>query len=109
VSPHNPRSLAEYNNELYVGTMNSTVLVVVNKAIIRSFTACSSTRVISMVFDEYGLMAIACRDSNLVNLFYSNGTYTTKNMATAHFPMYVGFDTKGRFVILSINQLKIYY
>ncbi len=53
VSPHKPRSLSEYNNELYVGTLNSAVLyvgtlvdfVVVNKVIIRGFTACSAARI----------------------------------------------------------------
>jgi hypothetical protein len=109
VSPHNPRSLAEYNNELYVGTMVNLVLVVVNKAIIRSFTACSSTRVGSMIFDEFGLMAIACRDDNLVKLFHSNGTYTTKNFVSTTKPMYAGFDSKGRFVISLTTQLDIYF
>ncbi len=109
VSPHNPRSLAEYDNELYVGTLADFVLVVVNKAIIRSFTACSGSRLSSMVFDEFGLMAIACRDNNLVKLFYSNGTYTTKSLATTNIPVYVGFDTKGRFVMSIRTFLNIYY
>jgi hypothetical protein len=109
VSPHNPRSLAEYNNELYVGTMVNLVLVVINKTIIRSFTACSSTRVSSMIFDEFGLMAIACRDDYLVKLFHSNGTYTTKNFVSTTKPMYAGFDSKGCFVISLTTQLDIYF
>jgi hypothetical protein len=101
--------MAEYNNELYVGTMANLVLVVVNKAIIRNFTACSGSRLSSMVFDEFGLMAIACRDNNLVKLFHSNGTYTTKSLATTNIPVNVGFDTKGRFVMSIRTSLNIYY
>jgi hypothetical protein len=107
VSPHNPRSLAEYNHELYVGTLADLVLVVVNKAIIRSFSACSGARITSMVFDEFGLMAIACRENNLVKLFHSNGTYTTKNLPTTNVAN-AQFDTKGHFVILLGTQLDIY-
>jgi hypothetical protein len=109
VSPHNPRSLAEYNNELYVGTLADFVLVVVNKAIIRSFIACSASRISSMVFDEFGLMAIACRDNNLVKLFYSNGTFTTKSLATTLKVLNVRFDTKGRFAISLTTQMVIYF
>jgi hypothetical protein len=75
VSPHNPVSYAENNN---VGMVQLFVLVVVNKAIIRSFAACSSNFISSMFFDNFGLMAIACRDEYRVKLFHSNGTDTTK-------------------------------
>jgi hypothetical protein len=83
--------------------------VVVNKAIIRIFTACSVSIISSMVFDECGLMAIACRENKLVKLFYSNGTYTTKSLGTANILMYVGFDSKGRFVMSLKTILNIYY
>jgi hypothetical protein len=109
VSPHNPRSLAEYNNELYVGTLADLVLVVVNKAVIRSFIACSGTRISSMVFDEYGLMAIACRDNLLLKLFHSNGTYTSMSLATTLKVLNVRFDTKGRFAISLTTQMVIYF
>jgi hypothetical protein len=109
VSPHNPRSFAEYNNELYVGTNVNLVLVLVNKSIIRSFTACSSAVISSMIFDKFGLMVIACRENNLVKLFHSNGTYTTKNLATTLNVLNVRFDTKGHFVISLSTQLNIYF
>jgi hypothetical protein len=95
VSPHNPVSFAENNNELYVGTSEQLVLVVVNRAIIRSFTACSSSFVSSMVFDKFGLMAIACRYDKIIKLFHSNGTYTTMNGATSVEVHDVRFDSKG--------------
>ncbi len=109
VSPHNPVSLAENNNELYVGTVKQLVLVVVTKAIIRSFTACSSDYLSSMFLDNFGLMAIACRDDKMVKLFHSNGTYTTKNFATSVEVFDVRFDSKGRFVVSLKTGLSIYF
>jgi hypothetical protein len=76
VSPNNPRSYDEYNNELYVGTNQLLVLVIVNKIVIRSFMGCSSGLLYSLVVDNCGLMAIVCRQNNLVNLFNYNETST---------------------------------
>ncbi len=99
VSPHYPRSFAENNNELFVGCNVGYVLVVVKKAIIRSFNPCSSVIISSMVFDEFGLMAIACREDKIIKLFHSNGTYTIKRMVTSEIVNNVRFDSKGRFVV----------
>ncbi len=88
--------MAENNNELYVGTVKKFVIVVVNKTIIRSFTACSTDSISSMVFGKFGLIAIACRDDKMVKLFHSNGTHTTKNMVTSEDVHDVRFDSKGR-------------
>ena len=109
VSSHFPFSLAENNNELYVGTTGKIVLVVVNKAIIRSFTACIADFISSMVFDKFGLMAIACRDDKMVKLFHSNGTYTSKDLATSEKVHDVRFDSKGRFVVSLDKELRIYF
>jgi hypothetical protein len=109
VSPNNPRSYDEYNNELYVGTNQLLVLVIVNKIVIRSFTGCSSGPLYSLVADNYGFIAIACFSNNLVNLYYYNGTSTGYNLTTPTKPAYVGFDSKGRFILLTLNQIRIYY
>jgi hypothetical protein len=109
VSSHNPVSFAENNNELYVGTVKQFVLVVVNKAIIRSFTACSSDFISSMVFDKFGLMAIACRNDKMVKLFHSNGTDTAKIFSYSVEVYDVRFDSKGRFVVSLKTGLSIYF
>ncbi len=109
VDPNNPRSFSEFNNELYVGTSQSIVLVIVNKIVIRSFTGCSSGPLYSLVADNYGLIAIACFSDHLFNLYYYNGTSTGKSLAAPVHPTYVGFDSKGRFVFLSLFQMSIYY
>ncbi len=96
MSPHNPRSLAEYNNELYVCKLNNAVLVVINKAIIRSFTACSAARIKSMVFDECGLMAIQMEHIK-TRICQLHQTYLMLDLK------------KGRFVILLGTKLDIYH
>jgi hypothetical protein len=109
VSPNVPRSFSAYNNELYVGTDQNLVLVIVNKIVIRNFMGCSSGPLYSLVADNHGFIAIACYSNNLVNLGYYNGTSTGKSLTTPFYPTYVGFDSKGRFVLLSYYQMSIYY
>ncbi len=109
VSPNNPRSFGEYNNELYVGTSQSIVLVIVNKIVIRNFTGCSSSPIYSIVVDNYGLLAMVCYSNNSINLYHYNGTSTGYNLTTPTKPTYVGIDSKGRFVLLSQYQISIYY
>ncbi len=61
------------------------------------------------VVDNYGFIAIACYSNNLVNLYYCNRTSTGKSLATPASPTYVGFDSKGRFILLTLTQVRIYY
>ena len=108
VSSYNPISFSEYNNELYVGTIQSIVLVIVNKNIIRSFNVCSSSEVTSMVFDKCGFLSISCCTNNSVGLYYFNGTFTGKSLTTTTGSYYIGFDSEGRFILISANQIIIY-
>jgi hypothetical protein len=104
-----PYSFSEYNNELYIGTTSNIVLVVVNKLIIRNFTACSG-QVLNYIFsNNFDFVAISCQTISKINFYYSNGTYTGKSLTTFQHPMYVGFDSKGRLVIISQNQISIHY
>jgi hypothetical protein len=110
---YNARSFGEYNNELYVGTYNSIVLVVVNKAIIRNFTACIDFNSISsIVFDNYGFIGIACQkddQNNSVELYYFNGTFVGKKLTTPARTVFFGLDSKERFVLMSQKKISIYY
>jgi hypothetical protein len=108
VSPNNPRSFSAYNNELYVGTAQGLVLVIVNKIVTHTFTGCPAW-ISSLNSDNYGRIAIACYSNNLVNLYYYNGTSTGKSLTTSESPTYVGFDSKGRFVFLSKTEISIYF
>jgi hypothetical protein len=106
---YSPYSLSEFNNELYIGTSQSLVIVLVNRIIIRSFPSCSGA-VSSIVFDDCGLTAISCLSFNNNDLYYSNETYANKSLITPPGnPVYVGFDSKGRYVQISTQQISIFY
>ena len=109
IAPSNPRSFCEYNNELYVGTLQGLVYVIANKAYIRTFTGCSSASVSSIVSDSFGYIMTSCESTSVINLYYYNGTFTGNSLNTPSLAYYVGYDSKGRFVLLTQFQLSIYY
>jgi hypothetical protein len=59
VRPYNPRSINEHNNELYVGTSEGIMIVIVNKQIITQFNGCNqkTVRLFSIIFDDLNNMA----------------------------------------------------
>jgi hypothetical protein len=109
ISSYTPYSITEYNNKLYVGTTNGTIFVIQNEVIINQFNGCNgaSVWVIFIIFDQYGYVATLCSISKLY-LYNSNGTYTGNSLSTPKNPRYIGFDTKGRFVLISQSQVFIY-
>ncbi len=109
VSPNIPYAFSEYKNELYAASINGIVLVLVNKVIIRSFTVCSGSNANYIFSNNFDFMAISCEAISKINFYYSNGTYTGISLATPLYPMYVGFDSKGRLVIISQNQVSVHY
>jgi hypothetical protein len=110
VSPKHAYSFSGYKSELYVGTTDSNILVIVKKTIIRTFLACRGNAFVTSIVTDYSdLMAISCKDNYLVNLYYLNGTFTGKNLTTPYVPYYVGFDSKGYFVSVSIRKIDLYF
>ena len=108
---YSPFSVAEDNNKMFVGTTNGTILVVLNKKIIKHFSGCHGKSVIlsSIFFDRYGFIATSCsRPTNALFLYYSNGSFTNKSISAPYNPKYIGFDSKGRFVLVSWYQINIY-
>jgi hypothetical protein len=104
VSTINPCS--EYKNELYVGTRQGLILVIISKTVMSTFTGFSSRMQITLTVadefdDEFGLIAISYENfDDVVNLYYYNGTFTGKQLATPSIPNYIGFDSKGHFVLI---------
>ena len=95
---------------MYVGTSNGTILLIVNEVIIRTFNGCNGNAVILsyILFDKCGLMATSCQTINQLYLYYPNGTYHGKNVITPVSPYYIGYDSKGHFVQISLRQISIY-
>ena len=108
-SPYYPYSITGYNNLLYIGTNNGTVLVVQNQTIVNQFNGCGGNGVWlkSILFDQYGYCATSCNNNKLYLLF-ANGTYTGKTIVTPNDPKFIGFDSKGHFIQISVNQITIY-
>jgi hypothetical protein len=96
---------------LIVGTLTGTIVALVNKTIINSFNGCNgnSAGITSIIFDDYGYMATSCDNPvNRVFLYFSNGSFTGKSISTPSRPFVIGFDSKNRFYILSMNQISLY-
>ncbi len=109
ISPYIPWTISEYNNKMFVGTSNGTILVIENDRIINQFNGCNaaSNQLTSILFDQYGYMATICSFPQLY-LYNSNGTYTGTSLSTPSNTRYIGFDAKGRFVVISRYQISVY-
>ena len=81
--------------------------MILNKQIIKTFNGCGNDLwVMSIIFDQSGYMAAAC--PNGLYLFNKNSNYTGKNMSTPFLPKSIGFDSKGRFIVVLSYQISIY-
>ena len=112
ILPNLPYSITGYNNQLFVGTYGGSIFVIVNKLVVNSFNSCNgnSALVSSFLFDQYGSIAALCYASiNYLYLYLSNGTYANKNLLTPTGGEYIGFDSKGRFLVISDYQINIYF
>ena len=111
-SPHKPFPIQFpiSSNQFYVGTDTGIVLVYQNEKIINQFNGCygNSVWLLSISLDPNGYMATSCWDLNKLYLFSQNGSFTGKSITTPYRPLYIGFDSKGRFIQISENQINIY-
>jgi len=109
--PHSPWSITISSNQLYVGTDNGIVLVYQNESLINQLNGCNGNidYVTSILFDPNGFMATTCSyPTNKLYLFSPDGSFTGKSITTPSDPSYIGFDSKGRFIIISGYQISIY-
>ena len=109
ISPFQPFSIAENNNLLFVGTKNGTILVILDEVIINKFPGCNrnSKMLTFMLFDQYGYMATSC-DTYQLYLYYSNGTFTNMSFSTPNETRQFGYDSSGRFFLVSFHQINVY-
>jgi hypothetical protein len=109
ITPYQPYSIKEHNNELYVGTTNGTMLVIVNKQIIKQFNGCNQQSVFlySILFDDLNDMATSCSNNQLY-LYNSTGSYLNKSIPTVSSPTYIGLDLKTRLVVVTLTQITLY-
>jgi hypothetical protein len=110
IPSYNPWSINAYNDQLYVGTTNGTILVIVNKQIIKQFNGCNgqSVSLFSILFDQFDKIATACEIISPLYLLKTNGTYLNKNILTVDYPFYIGFDSKSRLVVVTSKVIFVY-
>ncbi len=109
ITPHIPWSINEHNNELYIGTTNRKILVILNKQIIKQFNGCNqqSVEVLSILFDDLNNMATSCSNGKLY-LYNTTGSYLNKSIPTVSSPRYIGLDLKSRLVVVTEAQITLY-
>ena len=109
-SPYFPWSIAESSNQLYVGTEGGIIIVYQNEIRVNKFYGCdgSNDYMTSILFDQNGYMAAICDYSHKVYLFTSNVSFTGNRIITPNVPSYIGFDSKGRFILVLVRQIIIY-
>jgi hypothetical protein len=109
ITSYRPWSINEHNNELYVGTNNGMMLVIVNKQIMKQFNGCNGQSVLlySILFDDFNNMATSCANQRLY-LYNTAGSYLNKSIPTDSNPMYIGLDSKSRLVVVTKTQITLY-
>jgi hypothetical protein len=110
IPSYNPWSINAYNDQLYVGTTNGTILVIVNKQIIKQFNGCNgqNSNLNSILFDQFDNIGAACYITSPLYLLKTNGTYLNKNILTVDYPFYIGFDSKSRLVVVTSKVIFVY-
>ena len=96
-APYTPWSLNEYKNQLYVGTRNGTIIVILNKQIINKFDGCNGqiTTLCSILFDQFDNMATGCYYDGQLYLYNRTGSYLNKTITVVDAPEYMGFASKS--------------
>ena len=97
-----PYGLAFYNGYVYTGNDMSSISVLQNTTIIKTYTYICQTSddfVSSILTDYEGYMAVSCNYDQRIYLFHTNGTYMNQYISTLGFAYLVRFDNDGRLVI----------
>jgi hypothetical protein len=105
--PYLPTDIREYNGTLFVGTSQSTVLVIKDEIISSLFkTTCNS--IISLAIDAFGNIAVICNP--FIYLYSTNGTYlnVTWTSPIENITSF-GFDSFGNFVVTAYNGIHIFH
>jgi hypothetical protein len=105
-----PYAITSYNNQLYIGTGNGSIIIIENKMIVNSFNACAGNiaSINCVLIDQYGEIATTCSSSK-VYFYNSNRNYMNKSISTASYPRFITFDSLNRFHIISYFQISIYF
>ncbi len=109
ITPYQPWSINEYNNELYVGTSDGIMFVILNKQIINQFNGCNQQNFIlySILFDHLNNMVTSCNNKKLY-LYNTSGSYLNQSIPTVSLPYHIELDSKSRLVVVEYVQISLY-
>ena len=98
-------SVSAYENEMFVGTTNGKILVILNNIITNTFSGCNgnSVQLLMFLIDEFDNMMTSCDNQNLY-LYNINGSYTNKQITPPSSASFIGFDSKLRFLTVSYGS-----
>ena len=108
----NPFFITGYNEMLVITDGSGKVYIYQNNSIIQNVTTQCTSRVTSILFDNYSHMLLLCELSSYLYVYHLNGSYTGLSMSTCvtgFKRLYANFDSKDRLVITCYNQTEIYY
>jgi PPE-repeat protein len=96
-----------YNQNIYAGRSFGVLYVIKNKVISQTIEV-SNSRLSSIVFDDYGYIAIS--SDNNVYLYNLNGTFTNLTISSySYYLTSIGFDSQGKFILIDGKEMKIFY
>ena len=107
IYPYFPTDIREFNGTLFVGTKDSTVIVLNNEVISFYFnTKCTS--ITSIAIDIFGNIAVIC--SPFIHLYSINGTYLNVTWTSSFGNITsIGFDGFGNFVLTAYDGIYIFH
>jgi hypothetical protein len=100
-------SLNGYNQNIYAGGTSGALYIIKDKVISQKIEV-YNTRLTSIVFDDYGYMAISTYYN--IFLYYSNGTFTNLIMpSNTSYINRIAFDLQGKFIVIKGKETNIFY
>ena len=109
VTGHYPKSIMGYKTTLYIGTLAGHVLVIENDRIMSSFKVCTGYYVYNIHIDTNGNIAVSCYMDQLIKLYTVSGLNLDLSKRITYPPTFFDIDSKGRLVVLTSNEIGIYF
>ena len=103
-------SIYGYSDQLYVGNNVGNVLIIANKTIINSFSACNrnTSNVHSISIDSFGYVATSCAGSQSIFLYFQNGSLAKTGFSNLTDVYFIGYDSKNHLVLILGKEIRIY-
>jgi hypothetical protein len=104
ISPYFPSAFALFDDKLFVSTLNGPRIYILQNEVVSSYFITICTTIGTLLVDQFGCVAALCSNSNIVQLYSTNGTYLNINWPSL-FPSTndMEFDDIGNLVISGSN------